>query len=164
MKHILIVCTGNVCRSPMAAILLKDLARRNGADGLDVESAGTWATDGQPASGLAQTLMAERGLDLARHRARTVTSRDMEDASLILVMTDNQRQALSAEFPMHRSRIHLLAEVEGQRRDIVDPYGGTREDYRACAADLEHLLQVGYHQILRWAEFSPSNSSSPAAS
>lgn len=153
MKHALFVCTGNICRSPMAASLFEREARQHGdADSWIVESAGTWALEGQPPTGPARELMARRDLDVSGHRAHTITRHDMQVADVILVMTENHRQALRAEFPRHRNKIHLMSEVEGNSHDIADPYGGQMPEYEACANELERLVHLGYEKIAAWSE------------
>ncbi len=150
-RRILFVCTGNVCRSPMAAALLAEGARQAGDAGqYEISSAGTWAMDGEPASSHARSVMHDRGLDLDRHRSQTVTDELVSKADLILVMTRNHRDSLCAEFPSARRKTHLLSELAGQQYDVGDPMGKSREDYEACAAELARLVREGYPQIGRW--------------
>ena len=91
---ILFVCTGNICRSPLAEALLRDYAVKQGmADRLKVSSAGTHAWDGNPATGEAMRSRRRKcGLDLSGHRAREVRRSIMDDTDIVLAMT---RQASS---------------------------------------------------------------------
>lgn len=153
MKRVLFVCTGNICRSPMAALLFEHEAHQHGeSDFWIVESAGTWALEGQPTTNYALEMMARRGLELGGHRAHMITRSDMHHADVIVVMTENHRQALAAEFPRQREKIHLLTEVEGGRHDIADPYGGQLNEYEACANELERLVHLGYETIKAWSK------------
>lgn len=148
---ILFVCTGNICRSPMAAALLTAHARAYGdGDKYRIESAGTWGVNGQPASGDAQLTMQKRGLSLDGHIARTVTPELVEKADLIIVMTRSHRDALTSEFPGTRRKLHLMSELGGLEYDISDPYGHSLQTYETCAADLTTLIERGYLQISDW--------------
>lgn len=147
-KNVLLVCTGNVCRSPMASALLASEATRAGESAqFAFSSAGTWALDGQPASTNAQLVMQRRGLSIADHRGRTVTRAMVDQSDLILVMTQNHRDSLYAEFPLARAKIHLMSELAGLQYDIADPYGGSIEEYETCAAGLADLVEKGYPHL-----------------
>lgn len=153
MPRILCVCTGNLCRSPMAAALLRArLNRDETRQDWQVESAGTWATEGRPASAYAVEEMARRGLDLSAHRARPVTPELVAGADLVLVMEKGHAAALRAAFPDHASKVYLISEMVGRHYDIRDPYGGTREEYAAIAGELEALIGVGYERIVALVE------------
>ena len=159
-RVVLFVCTGNVCRSPMAQALFAAHARRVGdGDLFTVQSAGTWAPDNQHASGHAITVMARRGIDIARHRARTITRREMDQADVIIVMTRSHREALAAEFPEHRPKLHMLSELRNRLYDIPDPYGGTLKEYEFTAQEIEKLVDEGYAKIKSWA----TNTDAPAS-
>ncbi len=150
---LLIVCTGNICRSPMAAALLGAYAERQGdGERYRIESAGTWCVNGAPASSNAQLTMQARDLSLESHAARTVSPELMRDAALILVMTRSHRDALGAEFPDARRKIHLFSELTGLEYDIADPYGRSLQTYETCADELAALIERGYPRIAEWIE------------
>lgn len=154
---ILFVCTGNICRSPMAAALFRAEAQKHGeAERFRIESAGTWGVDGQPATPLAETVMQKRGLSLEGHVARTVTEEMVREADLILVMTHSHRDALTAEFPSTRRKIHLLSQLSGPPFDIADPIGKPLNDYELCADNLQHLIENGYSRVSEWLASTPN--------
>jgi protein-tyrosine-phosphatase len=157
---ILFVCTGNLCRSPMAEGIFKTLLQLDGKDSLyGARSAGTWTTDGQSASALAVQAMKELDVDISAHSAHHLTNRDVDGASLVVVMGRDHKEALLAEIPQAREKIVLLSELAGERHDIADPYGSdSLQLYRECASEIDRLLREGYSRILELAGNEPSES------
>src|SRR5689334_6967723 len=99
MPSVLFVCTANQIRSPIAAALYQDILNNTGqAQTWRVESAGTWTSNGLPASRAAQRAMRELNIDLSQHRTRCVTRDLLAGFDLILVMEHSHKEALRVEF------------------------------------------------------------------
>lgn len=117
-KRILIVCVGNVCRSPTAEVLLRSRCRDAA---VAVESAGLGALAGNPIDPLAESVLAEHGLSGKGHVARQVTRAQVEAADIVLVMETPQLGAIHALAPCAMDRTFLLGKWHGEI-DIPDPY------------------------------------------
>lgn len=139
---ILFVCTANLCRSPMAEGAFRALAAKAGlADVLDIDSAGTGASDvGQPPTRLAIEVAAARGYDISGLRARQVTAEDIRRFDYILAMTRNHLVELRWLAPRELAdRPQLLMKYAPPVgiHDIADPFGGTAENYERALGLIE---------------------------
>ena len=143
-----LVCTGNLCRSPMAeAHLRAKLAREGLTDRVRVLSAGTHGIDGYPASDHAVSVLNDMGIDISGHRARSLTQDIIDHADLLLAMTDRHIEFIRRHFRRTEGKLYLLSEMVDEDFDIDDPYGGTRQEYADCALQLEDLLERGLDRI-----------------
>jgi protein-tyrosine phosphatase len=120
LDRILIVCTGNICRSPMAEGLLRARLARLGHG--TVESAGIAALVGRPAEPHAVAACARRGIDISAHRARQLTPELLAAADVVLVMDDAQRHHLERLSASARGRVHRIGRAGGY--DVPDPFRG----------------------------------------
>ncbi|MBE7025900.1 MAG: low molecular weight protein arginine phosphatase [Ruminococcaceae bacterium] len=135
--HIIFVCTGNTCRSPMAEALL-----RKKTEAHTVSSAGVSVLFATPAAPNAVRTMQEYGLDISDHRSRQLTAEAVQAADRILTMTGMHKAVLCKLFPDAAEKTETLGEFAGHPdRDVPDPFGGSMETYRACAAEIANLLE-----------------------
>jgi protein-tyrosine phosphatase len=133
IRHILVVCVGNICRSPMAEALLQRELR--GKDGFTVESAGLGALVGHPASEHSVALMDELGLDITAHRARQIHPDMVSAADLVLVMEAGHKRAIDDADATARGKVYRLG--EWQDCNIADPYRRERDAYEAALRDIQ---------------------------
>lgn len=134
-SSILLLCAGNICRSPMASALLGSLLGSR-----EVTSAGFAAMVDQPADPIAVELMADRGLDISGHRARQVRAEHLTDAGLVLVMDGQQLQHALTLAPRARGRVFRLGRWDDE--DIPDPYRGGSSAFEDALALIERGVQA----------------------
>ncbi|MCJ7616204.1 MAG: low molecular weight protein arginine phosphatase [Desulfobacterales bacterium] len=143
IKHILFVCTGNICRSPFAEGLLKKLVQKKGVDDIVADSAGLLALPGNSASGLAQKVAAEYDVDLSGHIAKSVKEDIVDRSDLILVMENSHIKNLLNDFPEAEGKVFLIrrfARFGSKNRGVADPYGLNYEAYRFCFLDIQDCI------------------------
>lgn len=128
--RVLLVCTGNTCRSPLAEVMLGQLR-----PDWEVRSAGVHTEEGLPASQHSQQVARELGLSLDKHRSQPVTAELVTWPDHILCLTEAHRQRLVNRFPEARERTQRLGSS-----DIPDPVGQPLEKYRACATATKNAL------------------------
>ena len=155
MKTVLFICTGNLCRSPMAEAFMNEKLRQAGVDDVRASSAGTWTVEGASLPANTVRVLAERGLNLGDHRAHNVTEADMAAAALVLAMTRNHVEALRVDFAAHADKIHFLSEMVDRRFDVPDPYGASLAAYRQAADIIAVVLEQGYESIMSYLVSEP---------
>ncbi|MFB9124744.1 low molecular weight phosphotyrosine protein phosphatase [Paraburkholderia dipogonis] len=134
VQSVLVVCIGNICRSPMAVGLLRTRLRH-----VRVESAGLGALVGHPADAIARELMRERDIVIDDHRARPLSAPLCAQSDVIFVMDAKQKQSVVDRYPTTRGKVFRLGEFIDQ--DIFDPYGGERSDFQACLTLIDRAIE-----------------------
>ncbi len=139
MKTILFVCTGNICRSPMAEGLFRHAVKGRGD--FRVISAGVGAVDGQPPSAHAVRALKELNIDISRQRSRMLSSEMVNQADFIFGMTHGHVDAVTLLYPQAVEKTFLLRDFDETldiyEKDISDPIGGSFEVYAACRDQIE---------------------------
>lgn len=138
-RMILFVCTGNTCRSPMAAAIARDWLARETPSGVRtrVKSAGVAAATGHPATPEAIESLRRLGIQVERHSSSELTRDMVAEADAIFVMTQAHARAVLAMDPTAVGRVHMLA---GDGEAIADPIGGTQAHYDATAEQIRTLV------------------------
>lgn len=134
---IIMVCTGNTCRSPLAqALALKKMAADPFFAKDQIASAGLAAFSGDSASAGSLKVAENHGLSLEKHRSQALTPYHLEAADQVLTMTRDQAEALQVRYPEFAEKIRPLA-----KEDILDPYGGDDAIYEACYQVLDKAIE-----------------------
>lgn len=143
MRRVLFVCTGNLCRSPLARALFERLAA-DAKLAVDSLSAGLHAQPGARPPAEALAIAKEAGLDLSGHAASPVSREIVETADLVLVAERFQASELRALYPGDADKIRLLSDFAAGRhrgREIADPFGCPLPYYRTSLAEIRECVE-----------------------
>ena len=159
MKTILFICTGNVCRSPMAEGLMRAALGNN--PHYRIASAGIGALDGQPVTPESEQAMAEIGLNIGNHVSQSLRVPLVEAADFIFTMTRQQQDTIQTFYPMAAEKTLLLREFEDTEvigRDVADPIGQSLDVYRRTRDQIKQALP----SILEFIKSTEVHRESPA--
>jgi len=151
IESVVFVCTGNLCRSPMAAGILKKLVRGEGLIDIRIDSAGTYGCEGEPAAPLAERVCREEGVDISGHIAKRIDYELASMSDLIVVMEIGHFQEITDSFPGTKEKLLLIGSLEDGKEigSIADPYGKGLREYRECYSQLKRLVEKLYEDVLK---------------
>ena len=166
MKTILFICTGNICRSPMAEGIFRHVMK--GRRDIQVMSAGIGAMEGQAPSPYAVQAVKELGIDISKQRSRQLTAELVQEADYIFGMTHSHVDTVLLLYPYAAEKTFLLREFDDTldifEKDISDPIGGSYEVYRNTRDQIEQ----GIASLMRFIDqgeisATPDQAATPAA-
>ena len=150
--HVLFLCTGNICRSPLGEGILKHRLEQNSVGHITVSSAGTYGLSGNPAAANGIEVAARRGIDISGHVARHVTREMLEGADLVACAEVDHVVGAEAILPDTGDKYRLLSDFgppEGRGRDIADPYGMPIKYYEDAYERIEECVDGLLRELLR---------------
>lgn len=136
-SQIVLICTGNTCRSPMAeGLLKKELQDQD----VNIISRGLMVFGSSEANSNAVSAMRERGIDITSHRSRPFDRDEFGSKTLVLTMTEGHKTLIVQHG--FKGDVYSIKEFIGQWGDVKDPYGGDMNVYRRCADELEQIIEL----------------------
>lgn len=154
---ILFVCTGNTCRSAMCEAYFNSLCKAHNCADLSASSAGTDAWDGERASMYTITALSGYDTKIAAHRARCLTKEMLDEADLVIALTESHRQRVLRLNPLLSMRARLLGEFGENGADIKDPYGGGADIYSLCFETMKGPLDRLFEQLSKISNKTTQN-------
>ncbi|HEY8390906.1 MAG TPA: hypothetical protein VIL26_08190 [Clostridia bacterium] len=139
-QKILFVCTGNTCRSPMAEVIFKTLAKNQSLN-FKASSAGLYAQKEQISPNAKEALKQLGYIPPKSRLSKQLNQNILNTAGIVFTMTDRQKAQLQPYF----KNVYSMSEVLGY--EINDPYGGSLDDYIKCAKDLENAIKIIIHEL-----------------
>lgn len=142
-QRLIFVCTGNTCRSPMAKAIYE---RMDEVKHIEVLSRGIVVLFPEPANPKAAAVLKNNDLSIEEHEARRLEAEDITEDTLILTMTEKQKESILEEYPF-ATDVYTLKEFVGLEGDVNDPYGGSLLDYEECFHELSQLVKKTVYRL-----------------
>ncbi|MBD3234203.1 MAG: low molecular weight protein arginine phosphatase [candidate division Zixibacteria bacterium] len=153
---VLIVCTGNTCRSPMAEGILRHLFKERSIDNIEVSSAGTSAVDGIPAAENGIIVCRDWGIDISNHLSRKLTQGMLESSDLVLAMSPDHLKTIRSVSPVDE-KLYLVKSFPEKPNNlnmeaVDDPIGGSLEIYSRTFLELDEILRKALPTIIEFSK------------
>ena len=142
-QKLIFVCTGNTCRSPMAEAIYKSLDK---VSDRKVISRGLVVLFSEPINPKAEIVLNKHELDSGNHVSRGLKASDIDEDTLILVMTESLKKKVMDAFP-EAGEVFTIKEFAGEIGDVMDPYGGTLVEYEECYVELARLVKKTVYKL-----------------
>ena len=150
--NILFVCTGNVCRSPMAEGILKNTISNKLKDKFNVQSAGISAIDGMRASTFAVEVSKNNGINISSHRSRQITEKMMSENDFIFVMAEEHLEYLKNNYTKYIDKVYALKQFNNPDNtdiNIEDPIGGDLDSYEKIFYEIKHEIERIFPELIK---------------
>jgi len=142
-EKIIFVCTGNTCRSPMAATIYRSLETNSD---IKVTSRGLVVLFPEPSNPKADTVLKSHNLELGGRISKGLKNSDIDENTLILTMTEKQKKSVIENFE-YEDNVYTIKEFVGESGDVTDPYGGTLIDYEECYVELARIVKKTVYKL-----------------